>query len=191
MRMTPIGIAMLDDERPHVWQQTRELNMGVVNRWAEIIRQGLKKRADWVLNPAVGFMGIKGMRKMAHEFPGWRNELTPEQFMNCLTHLVTFDCSIVPLLPARMMPTAAQVNDSHQAMRDRFSRCLIDLAAEYRRPEWKSAGILLKSIGERIAKINEFTTDFLMDEKDQLDCIPDIMNAIADEEEQAFRLLLS
>ncbi|MGI5916839.1 MAG: L-fucose/L-arabinose isomerase family protein [Anaerolineae bacterium] len=42
MRTTPIGIAMLNDERPHVWQQNSELNMAVINRWAEILRDGLK-----------------------------------------------------------------------------------------------------------------------------------------------------
>ena len=42
MRTTPIGIAMLNDERPHVWQQNNPENMAVVQKWAEIIREGLK-----------------------------------------------------------------------------------------------------------------------------------------------------
>ena len=42
MRSTPIGIAMLDDERPHVWKQTEAKNMEVVNRWAKVIKDGLK-----------------------------------------------------------------------------------------------------------------------------------------------------
>ncbi len=42
MRTTPIGIAMLNDERPHVWQKNNPQNMAVVNRWAEIIEEGLE-----------------------------------------------------------------------------------------------------------------------------------------------------
>jgi L-fucose isomerase len=42
MRTTPIGIAMLNDERPHVWQQNNPQNMAVVNRWAEVLRNGLR-----------------------------------------------------------------------------------------------------------------------------------------------------
>ena len=42
MRTTPIGIAMLNDERPHVWQANNPQNMAVVNEWARIIREGLK-----------------------------------------------------------------------------------------------------------------------------------------------------
>ena len=42
MRTTPIGIAMLNDERPHVWQSNNAQNVAVVNKWAGIIRQGLK-----------------------------------------------------------------------------------------------------------------------------------------------------
>ena len=42
MRTTPIGIAMLNDERPHVWRQNNPENIAVVNQWAEIIRSGLK-----------------------------------------------------------------------------------------------------------------------------------------------------
>ncbi|MBM3187310.1 MAG: hypothetical protein FJZ90_01140 [Chloroflexi bacterium] len=42
MRTTPIGIAMLNDERPHVWQSNNPQNIAVVNQWADIIRKGLK-----------------------------------------------------------------------------------------------------------------------------------------------------
>lgn len=42
MRSTPIGIAMLNDEREHVWTLNNEINMEVVNRWAEVLRGNLK-----------------------------------------------------------------------------------------------------------------------------------------------------
>jgi L-fucose isomerase len=42
MRSTPIGIAMLNDERPHVYTQNNPMNMAVVRAWADIIREGIK-----------------------------------------------------------------------------------------------------------------------------------------------------
>ena len=42
MRTVPIGIAMLNDERPHVWEENNPQNVAVVNRWAEIIHNGLR-----------------------------------------------------------------------------------------------------------------------------------------------------
>jgi L-fucose isomerase len=38
MRSTPIGIAMLNDEREHVWRENNPENMKVVEQWADIIR---------------------------------------------------------------------------------------------------------------------------------------------------------
>ncbi|MFH1006587.1 MAG: fucose isomerase [Candidatus Latescibacterota bacterium] len=38
MRTTPIGIAMLNDEREHVYQKNNPKNMAVVQKWAELIR---------------------------------------------------------------------------------------------------------------------------------------------------------
>ncbi|MFQ3548547.1 MAG: fucose isomerase [Armatimonadota bacterium] len=42
MRSTPIGIAMLNDAREHVYQQNNAINMEVVNKWAEVIRNNAK-----------------------------------------------------------------------------------------------------------------------------------------------------
>ncbi len=42
MRTTPIGIAMLNDERKHVYTKTNRECMEVVEKWAEIIRKGVK-----------------------------------------------------------------------------------------------------------------------------------------------------
>jgi L-fucose isomerase len=42
MRTTPIGIAMLNDERPHVWRENNPLNMKVVQKWAQMLKKGLR-----------------------------------------------------------------------------------------------------------------------------------------------------
>ncbi|MCX8037107.1 MAG: fucose isomerase [Candidatus Sumerlaeia bacterium] len=42
MRSTPIGIAMLNDERKHVWEKNNPMNMKVVQKWAQILKKQLK-----------------------------------------------------------------------------------------------------------------------------------------------------
>jgi L-fucose isomerase len=41
MRTTPIGIAMLNDEREHVYTQNNPENMAVVREWADLIRRNV------------------------------------------------------------------------------------------------------------------------------------------------------
>lgn len=62
MRNTPIGIAMMNDERPHVWSLTEELNMQIVNRWAEAIRAGIKNVDGSGADVVVGSETIKSVR---------------------------------------------------------------------------------------------------------------------------------
>jgi len=42
MKSTPIGIALINDEREHVWRANAQECMEVVHKWAEIIRRGVK-----------------------------------------------------------------------------------------------------------------------------------------------------
>ncbi len=42
MRSTPIGLAMINDERPHVHSLNEEDNMGVLARWARAIREEVR-----------------------------------------------------------------------------------------------------------------------------------------------------
>ena len=62
MRTTPIGIAMMNDERQHVWEQNETLNMGVLNQWADIIRNGLKNVDGTAPEVVVASETIKSVR---------------------------------------------------------------------------------------------------------------------------------
>ena len=54
MRTVPVGIAILNDERPHVYATNNEANMQVVNRWADIIRKGMVNKDGTTLQVVVG-----------------------------------------------------------------------------------------------------------------------------------------
>ena len=54
MRSTPIGIALMNDERPHVYNLNNPQNQIVVNRWADIIRQGIRNHDGSAAEVVVG-----------------------------------------------------------------------------------------------------------------------------------------
>jgi len=62
MRSTPIGIAMLNDERPHVYNQNNAQNMQVVNAWAEVIREGIRNADGTAPEVVVGSEIITSVR---------------------------------------------------------------------------------------------------------------------------------
>ncbi|MHB9033299.1 MAG: L-fucose/L-arabinose isomerase family protein [Anaerolineae bacterium] len=62
MRTVPIGIAILNDERPHVYNSNNAENMQVVNRWADIIRKGLVNHDGSVAQVVVGSEPITSPR---------------------------------------------------------------------------------------------------------------------------------
>jgi L-fucose isomerase len=62
MRTVPIGIAMMNDARPHVIAQNEELNMQVMRRWADIIRKGVRNVDGTAPEIVLGSESIKSVR---------------------------------------------------------------------------------------------------------------------------------
>ena len=62
MRSTPIGIAMLNDERKHVWRRNNPENEKVVRQWAEVLRKELKNRDGSAPEIVVGSQIITSVR---------------------------------------------------------------------------------------------------------------------------------
>lgn len=62
MRSTPIGLVMMNDEREHVWRKNQSDIMAVVQRWAEIIRQGLKSEDGSVPDVVVASKTVTSVR---------------------------------------------------------------------------------------------------------------------------------
>jgi L-fucose isomerase len=62
MRSTPIGIAMLNDEREHVWRANNPANEQVVRRWSDLIRARLRNVDGSAPEVVVGSRIITGVR---------------------------------------------------------------------------------------------------------------------------------
>jgi hypothetical protein len=156
---------------------------------AEIVRSGLKGRAQLFLEPPNGFQGLRGMRKAQADLPRWRSELSAAQLEESLRFLATFTCSVVPNLPQRLLPDPLGYRDPHQAVRDRFAAALAGLAEEYHEPAWAQAAQCFAESGRCIAALTDAAVDALQGDPRALDRAPDLLGQIAALEEEAFRRL--
>lgn len=154
-----------------------------------IWRRGLKKRAVSFLNPPVGFLGIRGMRKLQKEINGWSEELDASAWKESMLSLVTFTCSVVPNLPQALMPFQLNYTDPHQACRDRFAIELAEAVKEYREPVWAKAADLFRKSGEKIGSLTDLAVAALSDKKNLFEEASGLMAQIADLEEAAFKML--
>ncbi|MBI1390283.1 MAG: hypothetical protein GC154_17725 [bacterium] len=71
MRSTPIGIAMLNDEREHVYTQNNPENRKVVDSWADLIRKKLKNIDGSAPELVVGsdiIVNVRTAQKVGEEF---------------------------------------------------------------------------------------------------------------------------
>lgn len=153
----------------------------------EIVARGLKKKANLILNPPVSFMGIKGMRKFAADLTNWPRELTEKQVQDCLTSLVTFTCSVVPMPPQRLLPYKIKNADPHQAVRDRFSRELDAVSEQFNHPEWSEPARRLAESGQLIGQLTDGLIDQILANTSNLQEAARLVWQIADLEEKAWR----
>lgn len=157
---------------------------------AEIVEKGLCRKAGLILNPPVGFMGIRGMRKLADEITRWPEELNKKQLEDVLRFVVTFTCSVVPMPPQRLLSYPVNHPDSHQAMRDRFSNELGGFAREYNKPRWEESAGLLSDSGKLIGHLTDMLIDQILTGTSNLQAASQLLQNIAEKEEKAFKLLL-
>nr|WP_319265142.1 BtrH N-terminal domain-containing protein [uncultured Draconibacterium sp.] len=155
-----------------------------------ILKSGLKKKAEFNLNPPVSLFGLKAMQRFANDFTSWKKEMPEEQFQKCLLHLIEFAGSYVPVLPTQLsqIPLKEEMN-VHKGGRDRFAIFLRESGAKYDLPQLNGASLLFTVSGELIQDMVDILVDFLMKRKTNLLQIPDIMNEVINIEAKAFQLL--
>lgn len=156
----------------------------------QIARNGLQKRAQFVLNPPVKFMGIPGLKKFASEFPKWEVELTPQELHESLQHLVTFTCSMVPMPPQRLLPYPIGHTDLHQSTRDRFAELLSTLAGQHHMSAWEQAALSFRESGRYISELTDMACNYLQGQSLQTSAIRENLAKIIAHEEMGFSHLL-
>lgn len=156
----------------------------------EIIQNGLKKRAEAVLNPPVKNFGIPGIRKLSSEFWQWEKDMDSYTLLNAYKHFVTYTGSVVPALPERISRFNSGIADPHHGARDTFARTLIEHKDKFGTSSWDKAAALLEKSGNIIETINEILTDRIIGIKSNLENIPHLLKQVAEYEEEAFGMFL-
>lgn len=154
-----------------------------------ILRRGLRKRANWMFEPPVGFMGLPGLRRFTKEFSTWSSELAPNALKASLEHLAMFTCSMVPMPPARLLHQKSLNGDPHRAVRDRFSTMLQRYAIDFKEPTWSQAAETLSESGVQIGLLTERIVDTLLGDQAALEEAVRILPRIAELEEKGFGML--
>lgn len=167
-----------------------KINFGEsINLVEDIVYNGLKKKADFNLNPPVSFMGISGIRKFIKEFPDWKNELVEEDYINAIKHLLEY-IGFPPSLPFRLNSNGNEENSCRRAAaRDRLANLLKYCSNEYNELAWKKAAEIFDDSGKEITKVSNILTEFLLDKNNNLNKITDIFVRIANKEEKAYKII--
>jgi hypothetical protein len=151
-----------------------------------IARAGLAKRAAAMLEAPVSMLGIKGMRKLARELPGWPSELGGKGLNVSLRHLAEFT-GFPPVPPNRLTGYAAP--DNHRGGREVFAGLLRRLAQDYSEPSWAEAAGFFDQSARALEKATGTVVDYLLRKSNTLDEAASLIGKIADIEEQGFRII--
>ncbi|MFC1992616.1 BtrH N-terminal domain-containing protein [Chloroflexota bacterium] len=135
----------------------------------EVADKGFAHKAELMLKPPVSMFGIPAMRKLVKEIVFWVD-------VDCYKHMVAYAGLIPPLIA-----TDLSHNDG---LRFEQAQVFKELGLKYHRREWdKVSGLFMRS-GELIIKLCEKALTY-----HGRDC-SEIMERIADTEEEAYRLLI-
>lgn len=154
-----------------------------------IWRRALKKRARLFLEPPVGFLGVRGMKKAQKEISVWVDELDIQAWEESLRSLATFTCSVVPNLPQALLPYPLGYEDPHHACRDRFAKELTSASETYHEKTWAKAANLFQESGVQIGRLTELACMALSGKPDAFRDASEIMKQIITFEEEAFKIL--
>jgi hypothetical protein len=151
-----------------------------------IVREGLRNKADTMLDPPTSMFGVKGMRKLARELPGWPDELDEVHLDASLRWLAEYT-GTPPQAPNRL--TGLDAPDKHDGGREGFGRLLDRLAEDYGEAAWAEAADLFRQSGQGLAALTDAVVDVILGERDSLQPAADWVSRVADLEEQAYGLV--
>ena len=154
----------------------------------EIAKEALNQKAKDMLKPKQAFMGIEAMRRLAYEFPTWKQELSPKAYKSALENLAMY-AGTVPQLPMRLFGGEDKGDIIYQAGREKMVEVLETLGQRYHVSLWLEAAQLFKQSGVLIEEMVNHIVDVLLQQKQELDEVPQLILQIAKLEEQAYQAL--
>jgi hypothetical protein len=163
-----------------------------INSIRKIVYEGLKRKSENNLNAPVNFIGIKGVKKLIDEFPCWKTELTKEDYEKSLRHIVEYT-GTPPMLPPELITSdfkkMKDIPNNHTGARDKLAQILKHYAIQYNEQQWNESADLFNQTGRLISELTNGITEYLLETKNNLDIVPEILTEIVEKEERAYRLI--
>ncbi|MGE5614151.1 MAG: BtrH N-terminal domain-containing protein [Bacillota bacterium] len=135
----------------------------------ELAEKGFRMKAERMLRPPVGVLGIPAMRKLSKDITAWDNQ-------ECFNHMVAYAGMSPPLVPERM--------EDCNGLRFEQAGLLQRLGRRYKRDNWVEAGELFMHSGSVIIKLCDSAL-----KGDGKKCA-EFLAKIADTEERAYQMLV-
>jgi hypothetical protein len=129
----------------------------------EILRKAYRDMANQFLEPAVGFIGAKGLDKLIIELPKWGRLFSRAELDDVLRFFVMFTGSVLPELPKELDESdLSGLDNPHRGTRDRFAAALRENYGRLGNESWLAAADCFSESGKLIEKITEgFTRSIL------------------------------
>lgn len=155
----------------------------------EIAKKGFYQKARIMLEPKSEEVGISAMRRLAKDFPNLKKELSPKVYRQTLENIVTY-AGTVPQLPMRLLGKQDKGDILYRAAREKLVDVLYQLGEKYEVEHWLHAAEQFKQSGEIIELMVNEIVDYLLEQRDHLDTVPQHILQIADLEEKAYQKLM-
>jgi hypothetical protein len=155
----------------------------------ELAKTCFKRKALEQLKEKPQFTGVSAIRKIALDFPKWKEEMPHEEFKNALISLTEF-LGMVPKLPNRLLGMESGTEDMpYKGNSERLGNVLLWLGNRYQCKKWVEAGHIFIQCGDIYEKITSYIVRYLCDGDETLELIPELFLQIAELEKNAYELL--
>ncbi len=156
----------------------------------DIAKEGFHRKAIKMLESPVGFAGIRGMYKLAKEFPHWQEELTKEDYDAALQNIIMYS-GTVPKMPNRLLGINEPEFIRYMCGREQIAGVLAELGQDYHIDAWREAAALFLESGTILERMIDQMTGYLLKEEADLKELPKMIEAVALIEEKVYRKILS
>lgn len=118
-----------------------------------ILQQGLARNAALYLNPAAGFLGRRGLKRLMKEMPVWKDTFSEEALEKIFLHCIEFSGSTIPELPEEISGFSSGVINPHQGGRDKLAAALLQYKDTFGIPQWETAAGYFLESGHTIERL--------------------------------------
>ncbi|MDQ0360918.1 BtrH N-terminal domain-containing protein [Breznakia pachnodae] len=154
-----------------------------------IANTALKDKATTFISPPTGFLGYKGIQKLAKEFLKWDEEIGVDETKKIIKNMVYF-MGTVPGYSNRLLGIDEPEMSIFMGGRDKMNRFMKELGEAEKNTAWIKAGDQFLNSGKLFEEMHELLVDYLLEISDEREKVQQLLLQIADKEKEAFTLVL-